>query len=157
MPALNATVSRVRYSPLQRIKLGLAGPSIVTLSPTIVESSTITMASAPWGMGAPVIILQASPAFTAGISSEPAWLVPTILSMAPSSLQSASLTAQPSIAELSNLGSSTIDIRSSKRVRPDAVINGIVSCSLTRVSWLASSIARCRETPTSMVTEKRWS
>ena len=139
------------------MKPGLAGPSIVTLSPTTVESSTITMASAPWGRGAPVIILQASPASTVGISSEPAWLVPTILSMAPTSLQSASLTAHPSIAELSNLGSSTIDLRSSKRVRPDAVINGIVSSSLTRVSWLVSSIARCRETPTSMVIEKRWS
>ena len=62
----------VRFSPLLRMNPGLAGPLIVTESPCAVDSSTITIASAPSGIGAPVIMLQASPLPTSGTSVEPA-------------------------------------------------------------------------------------
>ena len=39
----------------------------------------MTIASAPSGSGAPVMILHASPALIPGGGSPPAWLVPTML------------------------------------------------------------------------------
>ena len=121
--------------------------------PTSFESSTITMASAPSGTGAPVMIRQASPELTSGGASPPALLVPMTESVVPSASQSAARTAHPSMAELSKRGSSTFDARFVARTRPAASSNCTVSVLLPVVSRHASSTARCRVTLVSMSVE----
>ena len=121
--------------------------------PTSSESSTITMASAPSGIGAPVMIRQASPEPTAAGVSPPALLEPVIESVDPSISQSATCTAQPSIAELSNRGSSTLEVRCSARTRPWASPNGISSVLLSKGERQVSSMARCRVTLASIPVE----
>ena len=61
-----------KFSPLIRINDFLAWPVIITFSPSILLFSTITIASAPSGIGAPVVILQASPDFIVCTFSDPA-------------------------------------------------------------------------------------
>ena len=106
-PAGSASCPLERFSALLRIYPVLAGPSIVTLVPSTLVSSTMTIASAPSGNGAPVIILHAWPGPISGGCSPPVWLTPTIVSVEGPSSQSEARTAKPSIAELSNRGSST--------------------------------------------------
>ena len=157
VPFSRASCPTLRFSALFRMYPGRAGPRIRTVLPTSSESSTITMASAPSGTGAPVMIRQASPVPTSGGASPPALLVPTMESVVPSALQSTTRTAHPSMAELSNLGSSTFDARFVARTRPAASSNCTVSVFLPMVSRHASSMARCRVTLVSMAVEWRLS
>ena len=124
---------------------------MVTLSPSTSVSSTITMASAPSGNGAPVMILHAWPEVIDGGVVPPVWLVPIIVNSAPGLWQSEAITANPSIAELSNRGSSTFDANTDAKTLPLAASNDMVSeCFGDGCCW-ANSIARSRATPFSMV------
>ena len=116
-----------RFSPCLRIYPGRAGPRILTSSPSWSESSTITIASAPGGIGAPVIILLAWPVETWGNCSPPARLVPTIFRVVSSEVQSCARTAQPSIAELSKAGSSTLEERGVASILPLSCERGVIS------------------------------
>ena len=124
---------------------------MVTLSPSTSVSSTITMASAPSGNGAPVMILHAWPEVIDGGVVPPVWLVPIIVNSAPGLWQSEAITANPSIAELSNLGSSTFDASADANTLPLAPSNEMVSDCFGNGYCRANSIARSRETPFSMV------
>ena len=61
-----------KFSPLMRIKDFFAWPEIITLFPSTLLFSTITIASAPSGIGAPVVILHASPELIEIVCSAPA-------------------------------------------------------------------------------------
>ena len=151
VPAGSASCPMERFSALLRMYPVLAGPLIVTLSPSTSVSSTITIASAPAGSGAPVMILHAWPEVIAGGVSPPVWLIPIIVNSAPGLWQSEAITANPSIAELSNLGSSTFDAGAGAKILPLAASNEIVSVCFGNGYCRANSIARSRETPFSMV------
>ena len=71
MPVCKAMCPSMRFSPLRRMKLGRALPRIRTVPSCSSESSIMTMASAPSGIGAPVIILHASPEDTGGEVAPP--------------------------------------------------------------------------------------
>ena len=114
-------------------------------------SSTITIASAPSGRGAPVMILHAWPEVIGGGVSPPVWLVPTIVNSALGVRQSEAITANPSIAELSNRGSSTFDASADAKTLPLPESNEMVSECLDNGDCRVNSIARSRETPFSMV------
>ena len=148
-PDGSASSPSVRFSARLRIYPGRAGPSIVTMLSTTLVSSTMTMASAPIGMGAPVMIRLACPFPTTGRFAEPAWEVPTISSFVPEFTQSSARTANPSIAELSKRGSSTFEARPEERTRPLA--SSKLTDSVRRGSGTsqANSMARSNETPRS--------
>ena len=139
-----------RFSAFLLMNPVLAGPFMTTCSPSISVSSIMTMASAPAGRVAPVMILQAWPAPISGGLPPPAWLVPTISSLAPSSSQSDTRTAKPSMAELSNPGSSTLEISGTAVTLPRASSIDTLSVrldrGLVREIWIASS----SDTPVSM-------
>ena len=81
-------------------------------------NSTCKIESAPLGIGAPVMILTAWPFPTVMLSSCPAaWIVPIISNLAGTSTVSSYLIAKPSIAELSNGGSSTSEGKSTANIR----------------------------------------
>ncbi len=128
---------------------GLTGPLMMTCSPSISVSSTITIASAPSGMGAPVMIRQPCPFRTTGRSIEPACEVPTISSFVPALVQSSARTANPSIAELSKRGSSTFEARPAARTRPLASSKLTISVRRIIGTSQANSMARSNETPRS--------
>ena len=151
VPAGNASCPIERFSALLRIYPVLAGPLMVTCSWFTSVSSTITIASAPAGSGAPVMILHAWPEIIDGGVSPPVWLVPIIVNSAPGLWQSEAITANPSIAELSNLGSSTFDASADANTLPLAASNEMVSDCFGNGYCRANSIARSRETPFSMV------
>ena len=151
VPAGSASWPMERFSALLRIYPVLAGPLMVTCSWFTSVSSTITIASAPTGSGAPVMILHAWPEAIDGGVSPPVWLVPTIVNSAPVLWQSEAITANPSIAELSNLGSSTFDASADAKTLPLAASNDMVSECFGSGDCRANSIARSRETPFSMV------
>ena len=77
--------------------------------------------------------------------------MPTIVNFTPLIWQSEAITANPSIAELSNRGSSTFDTSADAKILPLAVSNEIVSVCFGNGYCRANSIARSRETPFSMV------
>jgi len=56
---------------------GLTLPITATRSPSISASSAMSTASAPWGMGAPVVIRSAWPAAMVAIGTTPARTSPT--------------------------------------------------------------------------------
>ncbi len=89
-------------------------------------SSTRTTASAPAGITAPVDIAQASPAPTVTPAGAPARDSSTIRSSTPAPL-SLARTAKPSIAELSNGGTSPGARTSSASTRPSASARSTVS------------------------------
>ena len=151
MPAGSASCPIERFSALLRIYPVLASPLMVTWSPSTSVSSTITIASALAGSGAPVMILHAWPEVIGGGVSPPVWLVPTIVNSAPGLWQSEAITANPSIAELSNRGSSTFDTSADAKILPLAASNEIISVCFGNGYCRANSIARSRETPFSMV------
>ena len=151
VPAGNASCPIERFSALLRIYPVLAGPLMVTCSWFTWVSSTITIASAPSGRGAPVMILHAWPEVIGGGVSPPVWLVPTIVNSALGVRQSEAITANPSIAELSNRGSSTFDASADAKTLPLAASNDMVSECFGNGDCRANSIARSRETPFSMV------
>ena len=151
VPAGSASCPIERFSALLRIYPVLAGPLMVTCSWFTSVSSTITIASAPAGSGAPVMILHAWPEVIDGGVSPPVWLVPIIVNSAPGLWQSEAITANPSIAELSNLGSSTFDASADANTLPLAASNEMVSDCFGNGYSRANSIARSRETPFSMV------
>ena len=151
VPAGSASCPIERFSALLRIYPVLAGPLMVTWSWFTSVSSTITIASAPSGRGAPVMILHAWPEVIGGGVSPPVWLVPTIVNSAPGLWQSEAITANPSIAELSNLGSSTFDASADAKTLSLAASNDMVSECFGSGDCRANSIARSRETPFSMV------
>ncbi len=82
------------------------------------ESSTITTASAPGGIGAPVMIRIASPAFTAIFGSAPAATVSTIRNSTGTSCTSFIRTANPSTAEFANHGTFSDATTSCASTRP---------------------------------------
>jgi len=88
------------------------------------ERSTITMASAPSGIGAPVMIRIASPSPTATVGAWPAASSPTtrsrtgFASLAPT--VSTACTAYPSIAVLANGGTASGAVILSASTRPSA-------------------------------------
>ena len=90
---------------------------ILTLSPSVAVFSIITTASALGGTGAPVIILNALWGASGVAASIPAVITPCMLSVVPSSM-SLLLTAKPSIAELSQGGTSSVAMASCAKTRP---------------------------------------
>ena len=150
-PAGSASWPIERFSALLRIYPVRAGPLMVTWSWFTSVSSTITIASAPSGRGAPVMILHAWPEVIDGGVSPPVWLVPIIVNSAPGLWQSEAITANPSIAELSKRGSSTFDANADANTLPLAASNEMVSDCFGNGYCRANSIARSRETPFSMV------
>ena len=151
VPAGSASCPMERFSALLRMYPVLAGPLIVTCSWFASVSSTITIASAPSGSGAPVMILHAWPEVIDEGVSPPVWLVPIIVNSAPGFWQSEAITAKPSIAELSNRGSSTFDTSADAKILPLAASNEIISVCFGNGYCRDNSIARSRETPFSMV------
>ena len=151
VPAGSASWPMERFSAIMRIYPVHAAPMMVTCSWFTSVSSTITIASAPTGRGAPVMILHAWPEAIDGGVSPPVWLVPTIVNSAPGLWQSEDITANPSIAELSNRGSSTFDTSADAKILPLAASNEIISVCFGNGYCRANSIARSRETPFSMV------
>ena len=149
MPAGRMCCPCCRFCHCLRMYPGLAGPRILTSFPSSTDSSTITIASAPGGSGAPVIILLACPAETSGNWLLPARLVPTISKVVPSIVQSSVRTAQPSIAELSKAGSSTFEERGEARILPVSSESGVVSVCRVKFSVPAKASARSRLMPTS--------
>ena len=71
VPVGSASWPIERFSALLRIYPVRAGPLMITWSPFTSVSSIITIASAPSGNGAPVMILQASPVVIPGGSAPP--------------------------------------------------------------------------------------
>ena len=151
VPSSSASCPIERFSALLRMYPVLTGPLMVTCSWFTSVSSIITIASAPVGSGAPVMILHAWPEAIDGGVFPPVWLVPTIVNSAPGLWQSEAITANPSIAELSNRGSSTFDANAEAKILPLAASNVIVSVCFGNGYCRANSIARSRETPFSMV------
>ena len=84
-------------------------------------SSTLTMASAPAGIGAPVMILIASPGPTRRVGTLPAGTSSMTVSVAGVAVTSSDRTAYPSIAELSNGGMSWEAMTSAASTNPEAV------------------------------------
>ncbi len=91
--------------------------------------STITIASAPSGIGAPVMIRIASPGPTATVGACPAGRSPTTRSDAgaPSDAPavSAARTAYPSIAVFANGGTGSVATTASASTRPRASASGV--------------------------------
>ena len=73
------------------------------------------------------MILHAWPEVIDEGVSPPVWLVPIIVNSAPGLWQSEDITANPSIAELSNRGSSTFDASADAKTLPLPVPNEMVS------------------------------
>ncbi len=94
-------------------------------SPSESVSSTMTMASAPGGMGAPVMIRAASPGPT-GLSRPdiPAATVPTTFRVTGASATSAARTANPSMAVLAKGGTDSPATASAAVTRPRQPANG---------------------------------
>ncbi len=92
-------------------------------------SSTITAASAPAGIGAPVMMRSASPAPTSPSNAAPAANVPTIVNSTGAPAVSAARTAYPSTAVLRNGGTSSAACTSSTVTRPSARAIGSVTAS----------------------------
>ena len=83
--------------------------------------------SAPLGIGPPVMILSASPFSIHGCSCVPAFDTPTMVNFAGAFRVSACNTANPSIDELSNPGSSTCAITLLANTLLSALLIEIVS------------------------------
>ena len=120
-----------------------AATAIRTTAPSRDVSSWRTTVSAPAGMGAPVMIRIAVPAACAP-GTVPARDSPTTGSRTGASTPAAEMslarTAYPSMAELSNPGSSNRDEMASARIRPSAASRLTVSGSSTPT---LSSRRRC--------------
>ncbi len=108
LPALTAASTTTRS----------AGPSAGRVS------STFTTASAPGGMGAPVMIRAAWPGPTLRSPASPAATVPTTSSSTGAPAVSVATTAKPSMAVLANAGTASADVTGSARIRPSASPSG---------------------------------
>ena len=106
-------------------------------------SSTGTMASAPGGSGAPVMMRAHSPSPTSGADEAPAGMSPTTRSRTPGA-RSAARTANPSIAELSKGGTAKRARRSSANTWPTPSPMGTSSTGRT----VASPTMRARYSST---------
>ena len=112
-------------------------------------SSTAMTASAPSGIGAPVMILAASPGPTEKVGSSPAATSPTMCSRtgaSPVPASESARTAYPSIDELSKRGRSTFERTSRATTRPSASVSGVHSVgdgsSVERIALRCSSTVR---------------
>ena len=126
VPAEKASAPASRSPPAARTwSPGLASCSTRTASsPSRRVRSTMTIASAPSGIGAPVMIRIASPGPTATVGAWPAGRSPTTRSRtgAPGAAAdvSAARTAYPSIAVFANGGTDSEVTTSSASTRPSA-------------------------------------
>ncbi len=142
MPADKAISPLDRFSPFLLMKCFIDSCWSVTLLSSVEVNSTCKIESAPLGIGAPVIILTAWPFCTVMLSSCPAaWIVPIISNVAGTSVVSSNLIAKPSIAELSNGGSSTKDGRSTAKIRPWELSRFTLSVTVCNVVLLQISNA----------------
>ena len=118
----------------------------MTESPSTTHASIGIIASAPFGMGAPVIIRTASPVEIETESFEAAACdVATTRNVVGAVSVSLNRTAKPSIAELSNGGSFTFDGKSEPSIRPWAWSKGVVSISVLIAYLCAIVMASSRE------------
>ncbi len=126
VPAPNTSSPACRSSPARRT--WLPGSTAISTrtpsSPTAAVRSTITTASAPGGIGAPVMIRTASPAPTARVGATPAGSVSTTARSTGAPTVSIERTANPSMAVLSNGGTASGALIGSRSTRPSASPTG---------------------------------
>ena len=123
---------------------GFAAREIVTFSSSTTVSSTITTASAPSGIGAPVMIRIAWPSPTCRpAGSAPAGSVATTASVTGADATSDARTANPSTAVLANGGTASSAVTVTDVAQPSASASGTArGCSgrhEARISLRASS------------------
>ena len=126
----------------------------VTWSPTVSQSSTITTASAPVGIGAPVMMRRACPASTCHSVPSPAANVPMTRKVVGAAATSADRTAKPSTAVFANGGTFSLATTSAANTRPAAASHDTsrgsrrvtpdhtCSCAAARVITLTTVSAR---------------
>ena len=105
-------------------------------------SSTMTTASAPSGIGAPVMMRIASPRPTGTSAAAPAATVATTGSSTGASVVSSARTAYPSTALFTNGGTSSSACRSSAVTQPSASTSGRVTGGNGRhaaITWASAS------------------
>ena len=143
-PAARSEPASRTYSPTSRVR------RIVTASPSTVVSSTGTTASAPGGIGAPVMIRVAVPGASAGGSPGAAATSPTIGRATGAAATSAARTAKPSIWELRNGGRSMALRMASAVALPCASSSGRLSAAPRSRSGASSAATRsaCSSTVT---------
>ena len=115
-------------------------------SPTGAVRSTITTASAPSGIGAPVMIRIASPGPTATVGAAPAARVPTTASSTGAPAVSAARTAKPSIAVLANGGICSSHTTGSATTHPSASASGTDTGASGRIAPSTRARASSRAT-----------
>ena len=133
-PGPNTVWPTVKSSPARRMWLPTGTDrATVTSAPSGLTSasSTMTTASAPGGMTAPVMMRAACPAPTVISGGTPAAIVPSMARVAGASATSADRTAKPSIAVLSNGGTSSGATTVSVVTNPRAPSTATVTSSST--------------------------